>query len=136
MGAIANIVVNDGETTPVAHTFQPVSSGLNSLYREALPGVPLLGQGSIKLVSKPVTNQGLDRRKITLAIPIMEAVLGTNAAGYTAAPEVAHVVTMNIEVIAHERATAQEIDNVRTMALNILGDSQLVDFLDNRETPY
>lgn len=52
----------------------------------------------------------------------MEAVSGQNAAGYTAAPKVAYVNTVQIVGLFHERSTIAERRLVRQLALNIGGN--------------
>lgn len=98
MSAIANITVYDGAATPVAHTLVAVSvtrdgGKVTALWREALAGVPVDAQVSV-VASIEQLKSGVYKTDVRVAVPVMEAVSGQNAAGYTAAPKVAHVETL------------------------------------------
>jgi hypothetical protein len=50
----------------------------------------------------------------------METVTNQNAAGYTAAPKVAHVVSVRTELLAHERSDITIRRLTRQLHVNIL----------------
>lgn len=127
MSAQANIVAYDGAATPVAHTFVPVASAENikgeihAAWREALSTVPAYAQITVDTVLKRSAS-GVYRAETTVKVPIMESISGQNAAGYTAAPKVAHVDTMKIIGYFHERSTIAGRRLTRQLALNIAGN--------------
>lgn len=62
---------------------------------------------------------GVTRRLIKTNVPVMEQVSGANAQGYTAAPEVAHVIQVSLGVFCNEeRATPEQIAHAVKMAFN------------------
>lgn len=135
MAQIANIVINDGATTPVGHTFFPVASAPKAIYREGLANLPLVGQGQIVL-SGGVPGAALQRVKMTLALPALETATGANSDGYTAAPRVAYTNTVQVEFILPARGTMQQRKDLRVMLSNLLKDAQVVDVIDNLIIPF
>lgn len=127
MSAQANIVAFDGAPTPVSHTLVPamiqpgVDGELLAFYREALTTIPVYAQINAR-VSQRRLKSGIYRVALTVEQPVMEAVSGQNAAGYTAAPKVAYVNTVQIVGLFHERSTIAERRLVRQLALNIGGN--------------
>jgi hypothetical protein len=124
MTAMSNISVYDGEDTPVQHTFLPVSSdrdnGKNeAVWRENLSGVGLEAQPTVRLGTQRLRS-GVYKVDLEVALPTQEVVTGSNAAGYSAAPKVAHVPRGKITFFFDERATQTERKNVRMIISNIL----------------
>lgn len=98
MSAIATITVFDGQATPVAHVLDPVSvsregaSIVRAEWRETGLAVPINAQPRLS-IRLELLKSGVYRAERKLVVPVMEAVAGQNAAGYTAAPKVAHELT-------------------------------------------
>lgn len=94
MAAIGTITVFDGAASPIQHDLVAVSvtrlgSGVIVAYwREALASLPTEAQ--VWATAKIETLKGgLVRSEFAVGVPVMEAILNQNAAGYTAAPKVA-----------------------------------------------
>jgi len=127
MSAQANIVAFDGAATPVTHTFVPFSSAkdpklgeLVADWREALSTVPAYAQITVQTRQRRLPT-GVYQMSIIVAVPVMEAVSGQNAAGYTAAPKVAYTNTVKVIGFFHERSTIAERRLARQLAVNIAG---------------
>lgn len=125
MSDIANIVITDGEDTPVVHTFKPVQQSPNAVYREDIADVPVLGQGKLSVAL--AENASLYKTRVILEIPVMETAMAQNAAGYTAAPKVAHTLRADVVLFAHSRSTYQQRDNLISLLISALGDAQVGD---------
>lgn len=136
MSQIAPIVVNDGKTTPVAHTFNPVVSAPEAMYRENISTLPLTGQGVVAVNLKSQPMAALQKVRVKLALPALETVTGQNASGYTAAPKVAYSNEAIVEFILPLRGTVDQRKDLRVMLSNLLKDGQLVDVIDNLNPPY
>lgn len=136
MSAISTITIADGESTPVTHNFLPVASGPESFWREAVSGVPLIGQPTVsaKMVSKP--SDAVQKVIVTSELPVLEVVTGQNAAGYSAAPKIAYTVKKIETWFLPARATAQQKKNLRILANNLNANAQLIDLIENLATPY
>ncbi|UUW21318.1 MAG: hypothetical protein [Sanya fiers-like virus 22] len=126
MSAIANIVAFDGAATPVSHTLTPISVSREkgeviAEYRETgLSTVPAYAQPRVTLKLSRLKS-GIYRTETRVAIPVMEAVLNQNAAGYTAAPKVAYENTVVMTGFFHERSSVAERRLARQLAVNIAG---------------
>lgn len=128
MSQQANIVAFDGAATPVAHTFVPIgaasdtkSGELVAQWRESLTTVPDYALIRVKTSKVRNAKSGVYRVATVVEIPVMESVSGQNAAGYTAAPKVAYVNTVQVVGYFHERATIAEKRLARQLAVNIAG---------------
>jgi len=125
MSSIANIAVYDGAATPVLHTLLPLSvtrenGKVVAAYRENAAGVPTIGQVTCTLTIQRSKN-GVYKVENRTVVPVMEAVAGQNAAGYTAAPRVAYENTVITTGFFHERSDATGRRLVRQLAINIDG---------------
>lgn len=125
MSQIANIVAFDGAATPVSHTFLPISvtqekGVVSAEYRESIAGVPTYASPRVSL-KLALLKSGIYRCEARVAVPVMEAVLNQNAAGYTAAPKVAYENTVVCTTFFHQRSDTVSRRLARQLAINILG---------------
>lgn len=125
MSAIANLVAFDGQSTPVSHTFVAESvardgSSVIATYKEATAGVPDYAQGRVT-IKRNKLGSGVTRASVRVELPVMESVSGQNAAGYTAAPKVAYVDTVELVGFYADRSTIAGRRGVRQLAINIAG---------------
>lgn len=126
MSAQANITVFDGASPPVSHTLVPVGNKsvkeeLIAEWRENLASVPAYAQVTIRSSLKRMAS-GVYRCSWTVEVPVMETIGGANAAGYTAAPKVAHKVVAQFVQFAHERSTLTERRLTRQILVNLMGN--------------
>jgi hypothetical protein len=139
MSAAANIVVNDGQGTPAAHTFIPIgpdSSG--TWWFEEQTGVPLLNRRiSVSLTFNGPSGAGSNagaqtyRAKIGIHLPTGET-LGTSDNGLTPPPTVAYVLRSQHEFLESGRSTLAERSDLLAFAKNVLADTQIVDLVKNQ----
>lgn len=128
MPAFAAITINDGQASPGAHTFNPVSNE-NGVYvwQDQTGGVAL---GYLTLTYRcqrpgPYRDgvaSGSDRKWkhfINIAVPTLET-LGTNDAGLTPPPTVACIHRLNMEVFQPERGTTSVRKDLTAYASNLL----------------
>lgn len=125
MSQIATIVAYDGQATPISHSFLAETiardgATVTASYKEAATGVPDYAQGRIT-TKKTKLGSGVNRVSVRVEIPVMESVSGANTAGYTAAPKVAYVDTVEVIGYYHERSQIAGRRSARQLALNISG---------------
>lgn len=126
MANIANIVAFDGASTPVLHTFTPVSisrekGAVTAEWREVTAGVP--AYASLRVTMKiEQLKSGTYRVSERVVVPVMESISGQNAAGYTAAPKVAYEDTIETIGFFSQRSDLMGRRRVRQLALNINGN--------------
>lgn len=128
MSAIANLVVYDNAAT--AHTFVPISvtrekSKVVALYRENVAGVPVEAQSYIQASNEQLPS-GVHKVEVQVVRPVMEAISGQNAAGYTAAPKVAHAPRVVITGYFSGRSSSNDRQFVRQIAANVLNGQTAV----------
>lgn len=123
MAAISNLTIYDGATTPVAHVF--VAEGISReggsvvcKWREVLSAVPDYAQCRME-ARLTVLKSGTRKIEWKVVVPVMEAVLNQNAAGYTAAPKVAYEDTEMWTTYAHQRSTVAGRRLARMILVNV-----------------
>lgn len=123
MSSISNIIAFDGAATPVSHTLIPVSVTRNgnkvtAIWREAASGVPVYAQIRAQMTLEQLQSKVY---KVTtrVEVPVQEVVTGANSAGYSAAPKVAYINTVELTGLFHERSDVAGRRLVRQLALNI-----------------
>lgn len=126
MSAIANITVFDGAATPVSHTLTAISvtresGSVIAEYREMSASVPAYAQVRATLTLTRLKS-GVYKAESRVVVPVMEAILNQNAAGYTAAPKVAYEDTVIMTGFFHERSTVTDRRLTRQMAVNLAGN--------------
>jgi len=139
MTAVANIVLNDAQATPVAHTFIPLGPDkLGAWWWEDQSGSAAIGYNriSMQLVRpsnpSPGSNSGdrTFRVKVGIHTPKLET-LSNNSAGLTPPPQVAYTPRCTVEFIVSERASLQDRKDLRKYADYLLAESQLTAMVES-----
>lgn len=122
MPLLAPIVLTDEESTPVSHTFSPVSStsqGLSTFLERDPSGKPSLGS-KLTIATSRVSGNGAFKRKIRIHIPVIE--LDANGVG-----QVVDADIIEIDCKFSKSSTDQARKNIMGMTSDLLGpDSALV----------
>lgn len=137
MATIVPIAIQDGQGTPVTHTYNPVKTGDVAMYtRNGDTAVPVVGFESVALSLKDPSGQdSVGRAKVTLRIPVLETPDGGTPSGYVAPPKVAYYLTVNMEFLLPARSTADQRKDLRVLAADLLGDAQVVSLIESFERP-
>lgn len=125
MAGIANITAFDGALTPVSHTFvaasvSRVGKETSATYKEAIESIPDEAQSRVTIKLTKL-GSGVNRTSVRVELPVMESVSGVNSAGYTAAPKVAYVDTVEVIGFFSPRSTVTGRRTARQLAMNIAG---------------
>lgn len=125
----APIVVNDGESTPVAHTYSPVrirSDNGKAIY-ENRAETYALGRESLEVGM--TASSKVRTTDIVLKVPkvVVETINGV------AVPKVADYGTFKATCIVPLTWDAQDCENLRVLGANILAHATLVAMNDNGE---
>jgi len=122
----ANITVFDGAATPVTHTLvgesvERLADGtIVAKWKESLSGVPDYAQIRLTMTKRKLPT-GVFRVTSRAEVPVMESIGTTNSSGYTAAPKVAYVDTVEMVGYYHERGTVTGRRLCRQLAINVAG---------------
>jgi hypothetical protein len=142
MAAVASIVLNDAQGTPVAHTFIPLGPDLNNVWWfEDQTGTAPIGYNriSLQLVRPGNPNAGqnagdrMNRVKVSLHTPKMETI-GNNSAGIVPPPTVAYICRCNMEFILPDRSSLQDRKDIRKFVDFLAAETQvtaMVELLQN-----
>lgn len=118
MATFANIVINDGQATPVAHTFATKTNDQRTATYEDRSGGIAVGYGRIAI--RTSDSDVVRRVNLNITIPTLEAVSGANPSGFTPPATVAYSNGFKGEFLLSQRATAQEKKNIYAYAKNAL----------------
>lgn len=133
MAAVVNIVLNDAQGTPVAHTFIPLGPDKEGRWWfEDQSPTNAIGYNRISLqlvrpstpVASPNPGERTNRVKVSIHCPVLET-LGTADNGLTPPPTVAYVPRFTAEFIMSERASLQNRKDLRKYADFLLAETQL-----------
>lgn len=119
MASFANIVINDGAATPVAHTFAVKSNDNRvSKYEDRSGGIPV-GYSKLATVISDI-NKNNRRIEISLEVPVLEAVSGANPSGFTPAAAVAYFNKCTVTFVTNNRSTLQNRKDLLAYVKNTL----------------
>jgi hypothetical protein len=143
MPAPTTIVINDGATTPVAHTFTPIGKDAKGVlwYEQTTPIPNTLIEakriGYKQYRGDPMSKQLNIAGKVvfTLHVPKAET-LGNGDSGLMPAPTLAYKEVARIEFDLPERSATQERKDTRVLAANLLANAMAVSAIDNLQPTY
>lgn len=132
MPSSSNIVINDGATTPVAHTYSPSGQvGLKANWQEIVNGVPIgYPKVSVEFRSLQVPESGA--YKVTIKLNKPKVISVTDTTGKT-------VTTVDydnlavVEFMVAARSQKQERKDLRVLLANLLQNAQIVSAIDDLE---
>lgn len=137
MAAVGNIVINDGQGTPVAHTFSPttVTSEVVS-YHDRSGGI-VLGYPELTLGQKmPANGVGSIKQTLRISVPTLETVTGSTGEGFAPKPTLAYKERAYVEVYNDPRSSLQERKNLNAYLKNALANAAWTTLIENYEMPF
>lgn len=138
MPALAAIILNDGQATPVAHTFDPVkidSVGV-AKWNDAVGGIPV-GFPYVTFLNRSPSKDG-SVYKITakIVLPVLEVTSPSTATGIQPAPTKAYDLTATIDVILPQRSSLAERKNLNAYMKNFLANTVMTQAVESLATVY
>lgn len=131
MATFADIVLNDGQTTPVARTFKVKLNDMQAtVWEERSAGVPI-GYAIVRVQTKDTPT--VRKVSLSVSVPTLEAVAGSNPSGFTPAPKVAYIHRFSGEFILPQRGSTQERKNVKAFITNLLGNATITSIINDGE---
>lgn len=139
MPQLANIVINDGQATPVAQTFNPNGRDASGTSRfvNRTTGVPI-GYQTLGISLRAPTNAGgrvspVYRIGYSMDLPVLESASGPNDSGYVPAPAVAYTLRAKGEFLIPTRSTLADRANLRALYVNGLDNALIIAAIENLE---
>lgn len=129
MPQAANLVINDGQTTPVATTFavEQATPTLSS-FADRTAGIAA-GFRRIKLSNQFATGkQTVNRSKMTIECPVLSTVNGVST--------VAYIARANLEFILPDVATDADRKNIFAFVKNALANANVTSTLRDLDPQY
>lgn len=145
MAAIANIVLNDAQATPVAHTFAYASmdnqrgSG-QVVFEDRVAGV-YIGYNKLTLgITRPKGDARSASRNLQLMIkietPKLEVLSNSTVSGIAPAPTVSYRPVADVKVTLPERSQLQDRKDLQKFVREALTNAFVTDMFEKFELPY
>lgn len=138
MPAFASMIINDGQATPVAHTFNPVTIDAAGVAKWAdRSGGIALGFPTASLAIRS-PNKDSRNYKVTLkiAVPTLEVTSPSTMTGIQPAPTLAYLPIADVVLTFNERSTLAERKNLNAYLKNILAHANWTSAIESLETQY
>lgn len=145
MAAIANIVLNDAQATPVAHTFAYASAGNQRgsgqvVYEDRAIGV-YIGYNKLTLaIARPKGETRSAGRNLQLMVkietPKMEVLSNSTVTGIAPAPTVSYRLVAELKVTMPERSQLQDRKDLQKYLREAFNNSFVTDLFEKYELPY
>lgn len=135
MSAQANIVLADGQATPVNRTFAPkgarsIQNKDVSVWRDQSPGIAA-GYRSITEQHAPANSNGMEKFRFVIDVPTLEQ--AASGGSFVPPPTKAYATVGVIEVWAHVRASESELKDIAAFIKNLASSSYFTNAVINRE---
>lgn len=137
MAAVGNIVINDGQGSPVAHTFSPsVVTSEVVKYHDRVGGI-VLGYPELSIGQVlPANGVGSIKQTFRISVPTLETVTGSTGEGFAPKPTLAYKERAFVEVYHDPRSSLQERKNLNAYLKNGLANAAWTTVVENFELPY
>jgi hypothetical protein len=142
MSARANIVINDGQATPVSHTFNPNSgdgnvAGVSIIEYEDRSGGISVGFPRISVQTRR-SSKSSRNQKVTfkVATPVLETVSNSTVSGIAPAPTVAYANLFVGEFILPERSSLDSRKDLLAFVKNLFANAVVTSAITDLESPW
>lgn len=145
MAAISNIVLNDAQATPVAHTFAFGSIENNKsfgsvTFEDRVAGI-YIGYNKLTLaVQRPTGDGKTANRNLKLVLkvetPKLETVSNNTVSGIAPAPTVSYRPVAELVVTMPERSQLQDRKDLKKFMIEALNNAFVTDMFEKFELPY
>lgn len=143
MPTIGPITINDGASTPVAHTFTPIGRDSNGafIFEQTTPApvskiaAKRIGYKQTRELDFKKQLTGSSKVSYLLSVPTPET-LANNSAGITPPPTLAYRETARVEYVLAERSAKQERKDTRVLTANLMAHAMVVANVDDLEPSY
>lgn len=129
MPAIAALTINDGQATPVAHTFSPVTTdGSTAKWADRAPSIPAGFRTISYEVAGPNGSRTTNKLQAGFMIPVVATVNGVDTVVRYSSGQ----ITLNI----HPEATLQERKDLLAYMTNFVANATVKTSVENVEPFY
>lgn len=141
MSQIANIVINDGQSTPVAHTFAPAKTQADyALLEDRTAGIYIGYNKLTFMLKRPTGDSRAASRNLVLNLkietPKLENVTNSTISGIAPAPTISYRPVVDVTVTFPERCSLQDRKDLQAYLKNVLSNAFVTDAFEKYELPY
>ncbi len=137
MAAIATVALQDGQTTPVSHNFDPVNIVAEVAKWSDRSGGIALGMPAISFsVRNPTKSSRAYKVTAKVVTPILEVTSPSTSTGIQPAPTKAYDLLANIEFVLPERSTLAQRKDILAYVKSFLANAVVTNAVNNFETVY
>lgn len=135
MSTQANLSLNDGQASPVAHTFSARGADMKmALWTDVSGGIGIgMGKITLSYVQGPASTAGW-KVEARVTIPQMETISGSDG-GYTPVPKVAFNLFGKVEFVIPNRASLQNRKDILAYVKNLLAATVISDTIVDFNPP-
>lgn len=135
MSAQASIVINDGATTPVAHTFSPKGARVAgtkdvATWRDQAIGVAA-GYSTLTEQHAAANSNGMEKFRFVIEVPVLEQ--AASGGSFVPPPTRAFATVGVVEVWCHQRASDQALKDIVAYLKNFTAHAYFANAIVNRE---
>lgn len=137
MPQAAALLLSDGKSTPIVHTFNPSKPDKNQVpvWEEKSSTGVILGSSYLKIdVSRPREPNAMQRVKVGLSVPVM--VTSTPPGATAPVTTVDYLDYLNCEFAYSQKSTTQDRKDLRMMLIDLLQEAQFLAIHDNLEAAW
>lgn len=138
MSAIASMSINDGQATPVAHTFAPVNVNQDGVafWADRASGIAL-GYGKISMsLREPTAQSRMYKLTAKIVTPVLEVTSPSTSTGIQPAPTKAYDLTCNVDILLPERSSLTERKNLIAYVRGMLAHANVTNAVENFEAVF
>lgn len=141
MAAIANIVINDGQATPVARTFSPAKTVADLAVLEDRAAGIYIGFNKLTFALKRPKGDARTASRslkgsIKIETPKLETVSNHTVTGIAPAPTISYRPWAELVVDFPERCSLQDRKDLQAYVKNLMNNTFVTDFFEKYELPY
>lgn len=137
MAQVTSIVINDGATTPVAHTFAPsrVAADLVS-YQDRSAGI-VAGFNILTIGTRFADKKnGAQKVTVRLALPTLAVTAPTTTTGIQPVPVAAYECFASIEFVLPSPSSVQNRKDLLALVKNLMANGAIDNAVVNLDPPY
>jgi len=138
--SLGNLILFDGEDTPVAHTFVHARTGTDFAQWDEPAVTNYIGRPKVTMeMIRPKGQSRVANRnvkcKIRVEVPTMETLSNDTATGIAPAPTIAYRLMAEVVYTLPDRSSEQERENLSALLAQCLSTADAKDFVNEYKTP-
>lgn len=139
MPSIANLVLADGQASPVNHTFEVMTAQMGedrpAVFMEKSAG-SVNGYLQLTVLTRKSKTNGSYKTLVKLALPTLETVTGSSPSGFAPAPAVAYTEFATLDITHPERSALQNRKDVLAYLASLFNHAEFKKVVHNIEPFY